>query len=256
MGTETSKMADAGGILDQARAELTTSGGVLRVGFNMGNALLVTGKTPEGYPIGVARDMAESIAERLGVKLQCVPYPRPNVLADAADDNAWDICLIGAEPARAAKIAFTDAYVEIKATYLVRGDSPLRSVDEVDRPGKRIIVKSGAAYELWLTANLKHAELTRVASSEESFERFVSEKFDVEAGLEEQLLQDAAKLPGSRLLDGKFTSVQQAVGTQKRNTAAVRFLRDFVEEAKRSGRVAELIKKHHVKGLSVAPPSM
>jgi polar amino acid transport system substrate-binding protein len=248
-------MADTGGILEQARAELTKSGGVLRVGFNMGNALLVTGKTPEGYPIGVARDMAEGIAERLGVKLQCVPYPRPNVLADAADDNAWDICLIGAEPARAAKIAFTDAYVEIKATYLVRGDSPLRSVDEVDRPGKRIIVKAGAAYELWLTANLKHAELTRIASSEELFERFVSEKFDAEAGLEEQLLSDAAKLPGSRLLDGKFTSVQQAVGTQKRNTAAVKFLRDFVEEAKRSGRVAELIKKHHVKGLSVAPPA-
>jgi polar amino acid transport system substrate-binding protein len=248
-------MADKTESLDQARAELTSSGGVLRAGFNMGNALLVTGKTPEGYPIGVARDMAEGIAKRLGVPLQCVPYPRPNQLADAADDNIWDICLIGAEPARAAKIAFTDAYVEIKATYLARGDSPLKSVDEVDRPGTRIIVKSGSAYELWLTANIKHAELTRVASSEESFERFVAEKFDVEAGLEERLLENLQKLPGSRLLDGKFTSVQQAVGTQKKNTAAARFLRDFIEEAKRSGQVAELIKRHHVKGLSVAPPS-
>jgi polar amino acid transport system substrate-binding protein len=248
-------MAVTNEVLNQARAELTTSGGVLRAGFNMGNALLVTGKTPEGYPIGVARDMAEGIAERLGVKLQPVPFPRPNQLANAADDNVWDICLIGAEPARAEKITFTDAYVEIKATYLVQGDSPLRSVDEVDRPGKRIIVKSGSAYELWLTANIKHAELTRVATSEESFERFLSEKFDVEAGLEERLLEDVAKLPGSRLLDGKFTSVQQAVGTLKRNTAAAQFLRDFIEEAKRSGRVADLIAKHHVKGLSVAPPA-
>jgi polar amino acid transport system substrate-binding protein len=128
-------------------------------------------------------------------------------------------------------------------------------VDEVDRPGKRIIVKSGSAYELWLTANIKHAELTRVESSEESFERFLSDGFDAEAGLEERLLEDVAKLPGSRLLDGKFTSVQQAVGTQKRNTAAVQFLRDFVEEAKKSGRVGALIRKHHVKGLSVAPPA-
>jgi polar amino acid transport system substrate-binding protein len=246
-------MAEKTDILDQARAELTTSGGVLRAGFNMGNMLLVTAKTPEGYPIGVARDMAESIAARLGVPLQCVPYPRPNQLANAADDNIWDICLIGAEPARAEKIAFSDAYVEIKATYLVRGDSPLHSVDEVDRPGTRIIVKSGSAYELWLTANIKHAELTRVASSEESFERFVSEKFDVEAGLEERLLEDVQALPGSRLLDGKFTSVQQAVGTQKRNTAAARFLAAFVEEMKQSGRVAEFIKRHQVKGLSVAP---
>lgn len=248
-------MVDNNENLDQARAELTSSGGVLRVGFNMGNVLLVTGKTPEGYPIGVARDMAESIASRLGVPLQCVPYPRPNLLADAADDNTWDICLIGAEPARAAKIAFTDAYVEIKATYLVRGDSPLKSVKEVDRPGTRIIVKSGSAYELWLTANIRHAELTRVSSSEESFERFVSERFDVEAGLEERLLEDLQHLPGGRLLDGQFTSVQQAVGTQKKNVAATRFLKDFVEAAKRSGQVAELIKRHHVKGLSVAPPA-
>jgi polar amino acid transport system substrate-binding protein len=248
-------MADTIGNLDEARAELTASGGALRVGFNMGNALLVTGKTPEGDPIGVARDMAEDIAGRLGVQLQCVTYPRPDVLVDVVDDNAWDICLVGAEPARAAKISFTDAYVEIKATYLVHGDSTLRSVDEVDRPGTRILVKAGAAYELWLTANIKHAELTRVSSFEEQFERFVSERFDAQAGLEEALLLEAAKLPGSRLLGGKFTSVQQAVGTQKRNTSAARFLRDFVEEAKRSGRVAELIKKHCVNGLSVAPPS-
>jgi hypothetical protein len=101
--------------LDLARAELTPVGGVLRAGFNMGNALLVTGNTPEGYPIGVAHDMAESIAQLLGVPLQCASYPRPNKLADAADHNIWDICLIGAEPARAQKIAFTDACVEIKA---------------------------------------------------------------------------------------------------------------------------------------------
>jgi polar amino acid transport system substrate-binding protein len=249
------EMANSSVNLDQVRKELTAANGMLRVGFNMGNNLLVTDKTPEGHPIGVARDMAEGIAERLGVKLQCVTYPRPNVLADAADRNAWDVCLIGAEPARAEKIAFTDAYVEIKATYLVHGDSPLKSVDEVDQPGKRIIVKAGAAYELWLTANIKHAEITRVQSNDEILKRFVDEKFDVEAGLEEALLADAAKVPGSRLLDGKFTSVQQAVGTLKHNTASIQFLRDYVEEAKRSGRVAELIKKHSVKGLSVAPPA-
>jgi polar amino acid transport system substrate-binding protein len=246
-------MADRTQSLDQARAELTPVGGVLRAGFNMGNALLVTGKTPEDYPIGVARDMAEHIAQRLDVPLQCVPYPRPNKLADAVDDNIWDICLIGAEPARAQKIAFTDAYVEIKATYLVRGDSPLTSVNEVDRPGTRIIVKSGSAYELWLTANIRHAEITRVASSEVSFQRFVNETFDVQAGLEERLLNDLPQLPGSRLLDGKFTSVQQAVGTPKKNVAAATFLSEFVEAAKRSGLVAELIERHHVKGLSVAP---
>jgi polar amino acid transport system substrate-binding protein len=241
-------------VTDAVLKEIAATG-VLRAGFNMGNALLVTGKTSEGWPIGVARDLAEAIAERLGVKLECVPYPRPNDVVNDADRNVWDICLVGADPARAEKIYFTSPYVEIKATYLVRGDSPLKAAEEADRPGKRIMVKAGAAYDLWLTRNLKHAKLDHAASNEEAFRRFLDEDFDALAGLEERLLIDQANLPGGKLLDGQFTSVQQATATHKRYTAASIFMQAFVEEAKASGLVAGFIRKHGVKGLSVAPPA-
>jgi polar amino acid transport system substrate-binding protein len=236
----------------QIVAELAPTG-VLRAGINMSNFLLVTGKTAAGDPDGVSPDMAAEIARRLGVGVRYVQFERPSKLADAAGTNVWDIGLIGAEPARAEKIAFTPAYCEIEATYLVQPNSPYQKVADVDRAGARITVRRGAAYDLWLTANLKHATLLRLDSADGPFEQFVAEKLDAYASLRPQLLDDVKKLPGSRILAGNFTTIQQAIGTEKKNTAGAAFLREFVAEAKTSGLVARLIEKHHVAGLSVAP---
>jgi polar amino acid transport system substrate-binding protein len=230
--------------------------GVLRAAINMGNFLLVTGRTPSGDPEGVAPDLAREIAMRLGVPVRYVPYARPGELADAAGSGVWDIGLIGAEPQRAEKIAFTPAYVEIEATYLVPAGSPLGSIAEVDRAGVRIAVTARSAYDLWLERNIKHAQLIRSEGGDATFKQFVDDKLDALAGLRPRLLEDATKLPGSRILDGQFTAVQQAVGTARKNSAGAKFLHDFVEEAKRSGLVARLIDRHKVVGrLSVAPPA-
>jgi polar amino acid transport system substrate-binding protein len=234
-------------------SELAPSG-VLRAGINLSNFLLVSGKGPAGEPQGVAPDMACEIATRLGVPVEYVPFARPGELADAAGRNVWDIGLIAAEPARAEVIAFTAAYAEIEATYLVPAGSPLATIADVDRPGVRIAISARSAYDLWLSRHLAHAELVRAGSLEASYEIFVGDKLDALAGLRPRLLQDVDKLPGARILDGRFTAVQQAVGTAKGNEAGAAFLRDFVEEAKASGLVARLIERHGVRGLSVAPP--
>jgi polar amino acid transport system substrate-binding protein len=239
----------------QVVSELAPTG-TLRAAINMGNFLLVTGRSPSGDPAGVAPDMAREIAERLGVPIAYVPYARPGELADAADSDVWDIGLIGAEPQRAEKIAFTPAYVEIEATYLVPAGSSLRSIAEVDRPGVRIAVTARSAYDLWLERNIKEARLVRAEGGDAAFRQFVDDKLDAYAGLRPGLISLAEKLPGARILDGKFTAVQQAIGTSRRNAAAAAFLRDFVAEAKTSGLIARLIDKHGVTGrLSVAPPA-
>jgi polar amino acid transport system substrate-binding protein len=230
--------------------------GVLRAGINMSNFLLVTGRSPSGDPDGVSPDMARAIADRLGVPVKYVPFPKPGELADAAGTDTWDIGLIGAEPARAEKIAFTAAYVEIEATYLVPAGSPIKSIAEVDKPGIRIAVTARSAYDLWLERNIKHATLVRSDSLASATEKFANDKLDALAGLRPGLLGDIQKFPGARILDGQFTGVQQAVGTARVNAVGAAFLRDFVEEAKRSGLVAKLIEKHGVVGrLSVAPPA-
>ncbi len=228
--------------------------GTLKAAINLSNFLLVTGKTASGDPQGVAPDMARAIADRLGVHLQLVPYQTPGELSDAADSGVWDIGLIGAEPERAKKITFSAAYAEIEATYLVPSGSTLEHVSQVDRPGIRIAVAVRTAYDLWLVRHIKHAELVHAEGFEATFEMFVNDKLDALACLKSKLLSDAQRIPGSRILQGQFTAVQQAVGTAKGNVAGAKFLQDFVEEAKASGLVASLIQKHQVRGLSVAGP--
>ena len=242
-------------MIEQARAELAPTG-VLRAGINMSNFLLVTGQTPEGDPDGVSPDMARAVAERLGVPVKLVPFKTPGELADAAAEGLWDIGNIGAEPERAKTIAFTPAYVEIEATYLVPAGSPIQSIDEVDREGVRIAVSARSAYELWLSDNIKHAELVMAQGIDASFQIFVERGLEALAGLRPRLIDDVKKLPGARILDGQFTAVQQAIGTLPDRPAGAAFLREFVEECKANGFVAGLIEKHGVTGrLTVAPPA-
>jgi polar amino acid transport system substrate-binding protein len=88
-----------------------------------------------------------------------------------------------------------------------------------------------------------------------AYAQFVGDRLDALAGLKPRLLADVGKLPGARILDGRFMSVQQAVGTGRKNAAGAAFLKEFVETAKASGLVQRLIERHKVRGLSVAPPA-
>ena len=230
--------------------------GVLRAGINLSNFLLVTKVNSTGDPEGVAPDLAGEVAMRLGVSVKYVTFKSPGELADAIDKDVWDIGLIGAEPQRAETIAFTSAYAEIEATYLVPSDSRLKAIADVDSEGVRIAVTARSAYGLWLDRNIKHAELIRSDTLDSAYEEFVNAKLSALAGLRPRLLSDLGKLPGSRILDGRFMSVQQAIGTSRKNPAGAAFLRGFVEEAKASGLVARLIERHKVRGLSVAPPAV
>jgi len=234
-----------------ALAEELAPKGVLRAGINLSNFLLVTGRATNGDPQGIAPDMAGEIASRLGVPLRLIPYESPGKLADAVAD--WDVGLIGAEPARAAEITFSAAYLEIEATYLVPADSKIRSISEVDRKGVRIAVAARSAYDLYLSRTVQNAELVHAAGLDASYELFVREKLDALAGLRPRLAKDVQKLPGARVLEGRFTAVQQAVGTPKTRVASAAFLAAFVEEAKESGLVARLIERHGVPGVNVAP---
>jgi polar amino acid transport system substrate-binding protein len=240
--------------LEAARADLAPTG-ILRVGLNLSNFLLTRTDKSSGEILGVAPDLAAEIAGRLGVPLAKKGYPRPGLVADDAPNNVWDIAFLGAEPQRAQQIDFTAAYLEIEATYLVPAGSPLKSIAEVDMPGRRISISQGSAYDLYLSRELKHAKLERVDGVDASFDHFVAEKTDALAGLRPRLTSDVEKLPGSRILDGRFTAIQQAIGAAKgagKSGAGAQFLREFVEEAKASGLVAKLIAANNVRGVTVA----
>ncbi len=228
--------------------------GTLRVGINLSNFLLTATDPKSGAYTGVAVDLGNELARRLGVPVDVTGFPSPGALADAAKSGVWDVGFLGVEPQRASEIDFTAAYVEIEATYLVPKGSPIKSIGEVDREGVRIAISAKSAYDLYLTRNLKHAKLVRITGADNCFKQFVDDKLEALAGLRPRLTKDHANLPGSRILEGRFTAVQQGVGTPKgRDPAGAKYLREFVEEVKASGLVAKLIERNNVVGLTVAP---
>ena len=241
-------------IASGVRAELAP-GGKLRVGINHSNFLLVDPGSPHGAPRGIAPDLALELGRRLDVRVEFVSFDAAGKTADAIRDAVVDAGFIASEAERASVIEFSSAYLELPATYLVPAGSPLRSLSDVDRSGVRIAVSGRSAYDLYLTRTLVSAQLVRAEGIPASFQLFVDQKLDALAGLGAGLLNDARKLPGSRLLDGQFTAVQQSIGAPKKRAAAAKVLREFVEDAKRSGLVAQLVEKHGVKGVNVAPPA-
>jgi polar amino acid transport system substrate-binding protein len=244
-------MADAS---TQVVSDLAPTG-TLRVGLNMSNFLLTRTDEKSGKPAGVAADLGAELGRRLGVAVELVPFPNPGALADAAKSGVWDVAFLGAEPQRANEIDFTAAYVEIEATYLVPAGSKIAKVEEADRAGVRIAVPERSAYELWLTRNIRNAELVRIKGADAAFRHFVDDKCDALAGLRPRLITDQANLAGSRILDGNFTAVQQAAGVPKGRGAGFRYLRELIEEVKERGLVARTIEANGIKGLTVAAAS-
>ena len=231
------------------RSELAPTG-TLRVALNLSNTLLVSKAPADGEPSGIAPDIGRELARRLDVPVAFVRYPRPGELVEAVSTGAWDVGLVGADPLRASEIAFTPAYLEIEATYLVPADSPIRRIEEVDRPGVRIAVAEKTAYDMYLRSALKHATLHRARGGDAAYQLFRREELDALAGLKVQLVEAQARHPDTRVLDGRFTAIQQAIGTPIQRTAAAAYLREFVQDLK-AGLVAQLIAHYRVPGVSV-----
>jgi polar amino acid transport system substrate-binding protein len=233
------------------KAELAPSGR-LRIGLNYQNFLLVLGDGPDGEPRGIAPDLARELARRVGLPVEYVKFDAAGKLFDAVKAAACDVGFLGAEPQRADEIAFTAPYLEIPVTFLVPAGSPIRSLADVDREGVRISVSERSAYDLYLTRTLKKAELVRAKGIPASYDLFVAQKLDALGGLKPKLVEEWARLPGSRVLEGQITGVQQAIATPKGRDAAAKYLREFAEDVKRSGFVARTIEKHGVQGVLVA----
>jgi polar amino acid transport system substrate-binding protein len=224
--------------------------GPLRAAINIGNIVLAQG-TPDA-PRGVTVDLARELAKRLGLELQFLPFTAAGKVVDALKEKRWDVAFLAIEPVRAAEIAFTAPYVIIEGVYVVPAGSPIKTTEEVDREGVRIAVNIGAAYDLYLTRTLKKAQLIRVP---DSFVSFVDQKLDVLAGVKQPLAGFVKAHPGTRMLDGRFQEIRQAMGVPQGRPRAADYLKDFVEEMKASGFVADALKRSNQPDATVAPPA-
>ena len=229
--------------------------GTLRASINLGNPILAN-KDANGQPIGVSIDLATELAKRLNVPMSLVVFDAAGKSVDAVTQEKADFGFFAIDPVRGQGIAFTGPYVLIEGSYLVTHNSPLTSNDQVDTKGTRIAVGKGSAYDLFLTREIKNAEIHRAPTSPTTVDFFLSEKLEVAAGVKQQLEMDAKRLPNLRLLPGRFMVIEQAMGLPKtRSPEAQAYLKKFVEEMKASGFVAASLARHKIEGAAVAPAS-
>lgn len=227
--------------------------GTLRAAINYGNTVLAQKDPKTGEPRGVSVDLARELAWRLQVPLDIVPYDAAGKVSADARSNRWDVAFYAIDPKRAEDVAFTAPYVIIEGGYAVPASSPIQSIDEVDRPGVRIAVSNRSAYDLYLSRNLKSAELVRAQSPQASFEMFDKERLPALAGVKAALVEWAKTHPGYRVLDGRFMIIEQAMVTQKDRERSVEYLRQFIEEQKANGLVAAALARSGQKDAIVAP---
>ena len=228
--------------------------GTLRASINLGNPILAKRDPVSGEPCGVSIDLARSLAEQLGVGVELVVFDTANQSVLAVREERADIGFFAIDPLRGEGLGFTAPYVLIEGSYLVPEASPIQRNEEVDRPGTRVVVGQGSAYDLFLSRELQHATIVRAPSSQTVVPQYVAQGLDVAAGVRQQLEADLAQHPGHRLLPGRFMVIQQAMGlARSRGEAALDHLAQFVESMKASGFVAEALRRHGIQGASVAP---
>jgi polar amino acid transport system substrate-binding protein len=240
--------------MDAVKKDLAPTG-KLRAAINLGNSVLAqTGGA--GELKGVTPDLAHELGKRLGVPVELVRFEAAGKVFDAATTGEWDIAFFAIEPVRAAVVEFTAPYVIIEGTYLVRKDSPLKVIADVDRPGVRIAVGLKSAYDLYLTRTIKNATVVQAPAGggRAMIDMFVNDKLEAAAGVRQALEVYAKDHPDVRVMDGHFQEIQQAMGTPKGRLAGAEYLRAFVEDVKASGFVADALKRAN-QSATVAPPA-
>jgi polar amino acid transport system substrate-binding protein len=227
--------------------------GTLRASINVGNPILANRDAATGKPYGVSIDLATRFAQMLGVDIDLRVFESAGESVTAVTADEADIGFFAIDPVRGAGISFTAPYVLIEGFYMVRNDSPVVRNADVDQPHNRVAVGKGSAYDLFLTRELKHAEIVRAPTSPAVIQAFIEQDLEVAAGVKQQLEADALITPGLRLLDERFMVIRQAMGTPKgRGEVAAATLHAFVEEMKSSGFVADALARHRIEGASVA----
>jgi polar amino acid transport system substrate-binding protein len=239
---------------DSLRNEIAP-GGKLRAGINYGNVVLAIKDPATGELQGVHVDLARELAKRLNVTIELIGYDSAGALVDGLKNGTLDVALLSAEPARAGEITFSPAYVDIDATYLVPAGLPIGDVGDIDRDGTRIAIAGKSAYEFFLTRNLKRAKLVPGAGTFGAFDVFVAQKLDALVGIRPRLVIEAERLPGLRVLAGRFMAIEQTIATPKGRDRAAAYVRSFIEDVKASGVVAHMLEAHRVRGVSVSPPA-
>jgi len=240
------------------RNELVPTGR-LRVAVAVGpapSALWAVRDAATGKPRGVTITLGSAMAEKLNVALALVEYASSGEIIAATNSGAWDVTFVPVDDERKKTVDFGSPYHLLQSTYLVAPGSPIKSLDEVNRPGVRIAGVEGTATFRASTRFAPQAAPGIVKSPDEAIALMRAGKADAIALSRETIVALLDVLPGSRALDGGFLNSTTAVAVAKNKSAALAFVRAFIEEAKASGLVRRALDDMGLTTSQIPPPGM
>ena len=232
--------------------ELAPSG-ILRVCINTGNALLAQ-QDPHTHELqGISVMLAERLAHTHKLQLHTVLVNTAKASVAAVANKEADIGFFAIDPERAKDVHFTRAYVYIDACYMTRKSSGLRRLQDIDRAGVRIVVGAGSAYDLFLSRHVQHASIIRAASTPDVVPLFADQGYEVAAGLQQALNEEAQAHPEWAVVTPPFMANPQAMGCHPKHSEDVKEgLQAFIDDQLKAGHVANSIAQQNLTGVRVA----
>jgi polar amino acid transport system substrate-binding protein len=212
-------------------------------------------KDASGSPHGVTIDLLHAFANALKLPLDLQVFDNSGQVTDAVGSGACDVAFMPRDVTREGKVDFGPAYYLISSTYLVPAGSTIRTIDEVNRPGVRIVGISNTTTVRSARRTAPLATAEEVASVDLMTEMAAAGKGDAFALSHDSFAGLLPKLPGARVLAGHFQQTGISVAVPKGRPAALKIASALMEDAKKSGAVRRALDAAGFKDAEVAPPS-
>ena len=228
--------------------------GALRATFIATNPVQAVTDAQSGEVRGPAAELARELARWLGVPFRITGAQGVAGVLDSVKNGEADIGFLAFDPVRAAEVDFSQPYALAQNTYVVLEGSPIRSVSEIDRAGMRIGVATRDAGDLFLSRNLKAAELVRNPGGnlDVAVAKLKAGEIAAYAANRQRLSELVTRVPGLRLLPDNFYGVEQSIIVAKGNPGLAAIDR-LLDEARASGLIAAAIGRAGLVGVDVAP---
>ena len=138
---------------------------VLRAAFLAANPAMTVKDPITGAVGGPAVELARELARRRGMELKLLGVQTPQNVIDAVRNGDADIGFVAYNPEREGPVAFSQPFMLVLQTFVVREDSPLQSVKDIDRPNQKIGARRADSMALYLARTLKQAQLVEITES-------------------------------------------------------------------------------------------
>ena len=204
---------------------------------------------------GVTVDLVRGFATALKLPLSLQVYDNSGQVADAVANGECDIAFMPQDAERAKRVDFGPAYYLIESTYLVPAGSPIKSIDEVNRPGRRIVAISNTTTARSARRTAPNASVEEVPSVDQMTEMARQGQGDAFALSHDSFAGLLPKLPGARVLPGNFQQTGIAVAVPKGRPVALKIASELLEVAKTSGLGRRALDAAGFPDAVVAPPA-